>query len=934
MLRFLLPMVFIIGITNILSSQSNITIKGIVTDTLDNPLIQATVLLLEKKDSTMVAYTRCELDGSFKFKEVDKGDYVVKTTYIGFIPQITNANTTLGENLDLGQIKMNELAEELMTVVIKAAKAPIVMRGDTIEYDASTFKVPEGSTVEDLLRRLPGIEVEQDGSILADGKDVNRVTVDGKSFFGSDPKAATKNLPAEGISKVQVYDTETAEQEVTGLKSGDADKTLNLELKEEFKKGGFGKVVAGYGSKDRAELKGNYNKFNDKIQFSIVGVGNNTGRNGLGWDDYQDFMGSNSFNFGDDLDFGFGGGRNTYYFGGGGNGIETSIQNLFFGSNDGGGIPENYNGGMSFNYDHKKTKITSVYFYNQAGLLKSTESEQSKFYEDFTVRNKSSQEEATNFKGHRVELTLEQEIDSLHSFKVSVDGALVDQREAVDELALQFRDNTNNSNTQFNNVLDRDGYLGRATFLFRKKYKKKGRSSGFNVSFLGTELNEIESQNSDTEFMETNELQTTRFANDDMAKKIQWKANAVHVEPISKRFYFQTFYNYSDREESGNRIVKSFGELDNFLSRSYNNDIILNRIGSSLRYSYDGYNISMGMAYQDYDLLGDFESLDKSLVGTIDKEFTNWLPYLDVEISPVRNLYMNAGFSKTAREPEIADLQPIVDTSNPFYIRTGNPNLTPELSNQISVGGSKNWPLAAVRIYFRGSYNFYESQFSTNETIDENLVTYVEPINVDGGNGANGYASVSFPIIKNKLKARTNISYNRGKRPSFVNEVENNTRSESYSPSFRLTFTPSDNFSLEASSNFRISNTSYDINTSQDQKIVNNGYRATLNTKLISEIFLNSTYTFDIYENKDFGFEQNFSRLNFSLYRNFLEENKLEVRVSVYDALDSNQSIFQSAFGNSVNFSSSNVIGRYVMLSLSYNIRGMKGGIEKNRGWW
>ena len=934
MQRLLLLLVFIISTTSFLSAQSNITIKGIVTDTLDNPLIQATVLLLEKKDSTMVSYTRCELDGSFKFKEVGQGDYVVKTTYVGFIPQVTNANTTQGKNLDLGQIKMEELAEELMTVVIKAAKAPIVMKGDTIEYDASTFKVPEGSTVEDLLRRLPGIEVEQDGSIIADGQDVNRVTVDGKSFFGSDPKAATKNLPAEGISKVQVYDTETAEQEITGLKSSDADKTMNLELKEEFKKGGFGKVVAGYGTKDRAELKGNYNKFNDKIQFSLVGVGNNTGRNGLGWDDYQDFMGSNSFNFGSELDFGFGGGRHTYYFGSGGNSIESSIQNLFFGGNDGGGVPENYNGGVSFNYDHKKTRFTSVYFYNQAGLLRSTSMEQSNFYEDFTVLNQSNQEETTNFQGHRMELTLEQEIDSLHSFEISVDGAVVDQREASQELALQFRDNTNNSNTEFNNVLNRDGYLGRASFLFRKKFKKKGRSGGFNVSYLGTELNEIDTQESDTEFLETNVMARTRFTNDDLAMKTQWKANAVYVEPLGKKLYFKTFYNFSDREESGERIVRSFDEQDNFLSRSYNNNILLNRVGSSLRYSFDGYNISLGLAYQDYDLQGDFQSLDNSLSGTIGREFVNWLPYFNFDISPVRNLSFRGGYSKTAREPDVADLQPIVDTRNPFYRRTGNPELTPELSNQISLGGSKNWPLAAVRIYYRASYSFYESQFSTNETIDDNLITSIMPINVEGGTGASMFANFSFPIVRNKLKARTAFSYNSGNRPSFVNSIENVTRSKSYSPSLRLTFTPNDNFSLEASTNYRLSNTSYDINTSQNQRILNNSYSATLNTKLFADIFLNSTYAYNIYENKDFGFAQDFSRLNFSIYRNFLPENKLEVRLSVYDALDSNQSIFQSAYGNAVNFSSSNVIGRYGMLSLSYNIRGMKGGIEKSNRWW
>ncbi len=251
-----------------LYAQNTHDVKGIVFDTLDNPLIAATALLLEKSDSTLIDFTRTELDGSFKFKNVAAGDHVVKFTYVGFLPLTVDATSVNGENVDLGRVEMIEIAEELMEVVIKAARAPMRMRGDTIEYDISTFQVPEGSSVEDLLKRLPGIEVEQDGSILSDGKEVNRVTVDGKNFFGADPKVATQNLPAESISKVQVFDTKTEEDKITGSTGEAEDKTMNLDLKEEFKSGGFGKVVGGVGTESTGELKGNYNKFNDKIQLS------------------------------------------------------------------------------------------------------------------------------------------------------------------------------------------------------------------------------------------------------------------------------------------------------------------------------------------------------------------------------------------------------------------------------------------------------------------------------------------------------------------------------------------------------------------------------------------------------------------------------------------------------------------------------------------
>lgn len=922
-------------------SQSNITIKGSVSDTLGNPLIQATVLLLERQDSTMVDYTRCEMDGSFKFKDVSKGDYVVKSTYVGFLPLMIGANTMSGEDLDLGQIKMTELAEELMTVVIKAAKAPIVMRGDTIEYDASTFKVPEGSTVEDLLRRLPGIEIEQDGSISADGKDVNKVTVDGKSFFGSDPKAATKNLPAEGISKVQVFDTETSEEEVTGIKSADSDKTMNLELKEEFKKGGFGKVIAAAGTQNRtalngprAELKGNFNKFNDKIQFSIVGVGNNTGRNGLSWDDYRDFMGSQAFNFGDDLEFGFGGGGRGYFtFGGGDSGIESSIQSLFFNGGNSGGIPLNYNAGASFNYEHKKTKFSSVYYYNQQGLVKETQMDQSRFYDDFTSVEQGLETNDSNFQGHRMELSFEQEIDTLHSFKVTANGAFIDQTVGQVESANLFRNNVLNSQSSFDNQSDKEGYLGNATFLFRKKFKKKGRRAGINFSYLKSELDTDENQVSDSYFVANDSTAIFNYLNEDMATKDLFKANAVYVEPLGKKFFWQSFYNYSNRQETGDRIVLESEELDGFLSRNFNNTILLNRVGSSLRYSHDGYNLTAGLAHQNYDLQGDFVSENALLKGVVDKQFDNWLPYFNVDISPQRNTYLSAGYTRQAVEPNIADLQPIVDTRNPFYIREGNLNLTPELSNIYSISGNHNWPLEAIRVSLNLSYSEYDSQFSTEETVDENLVTFLRPINVEGGEERSVWSSFSFPIIKNKLTVRTNFSYDLGKRPSLVNKVENITTRQTYNPSIRVSYTPSTEFSINGSARLRITDTEYDINVSQNQRIINNNYSLTMNSKLFAKIYSNASFSYNVNVNERFNFEENVPLLNASLYRHFLPDNKLEVRVSVYDLLGRSQNISQSTFGNSVFFSTSDVIGRYFMLSLSYNIRGMKGGIEKSR-WW
>lgn len=925
-----------------ISAQSTFNIKGLVTDTVNNSLIASTVILMEKTDSTMVEFTRTELDGSFVFKKIPVGNYLVKTTYIGYIPLTIDASSS-GKDVDLGNLKMTEIASELMEVVIKAAKAPIKMRGDTIEYDASTFQVPAGSSVEELLKRLPGIEIAQDGTIQADGKSVDQVTVDGKKFFGSDPKAATKNLPAEGISKVQVFDTKTEEEKITGSTSDSQSKTMNLQLKDEFKNGSFGRITGGVGTDSRAELKGNLNRFNEKIQFSVVGVGNNTGRNGLSWDDYQDFMGSNSFNFSSDGDFGFGGSNRYFIFGGnGGNSIESSIQSVFFGGNNSGGFPENYNGGINFNYDHKKTKLSTIYYYNQAQLKRNTLSTRQNFLPSSTILNQSSIEDTDFSGGHRAELTLEQEIDSFHSLKISVVGAYIDQQNSnISDIRLST-DNILKSTSNFENLTNSSGYLFNGTAFFRKKFKKSGRSFGSNLSYLTTALDDLENQNSTSTFFEpqsTDSISLIKRINTDNQDKKLLKANAIYVEPLSKVFFSQTFYNFSNRIETGDRTVDDIegnnNILNEFLSRDYENTIQLHRLGSSLRYSNKGMNVSVGLAYQQYNLLGNYKGKgNSSIFGNVDKKFVNWIPNFNFNYSPARNFYIDLGYSINADEPGIENLQPIVNNINPLFIFEGNPNLTPQISHSISGRVNRYLPISQVRMNVNLSYNFNTNNIINNETVDENLVTYTQPINYEGGDRISLYSNLSFPIVKGKLKSSVNFRSNIGNSFAFVNNFLNKTTSYGYYPGASLTFTPNKSISLYLDADWNYVDTKYEINTSQNQTTVNNSYRASLDAKLFLGIFINTVFNYDIYSNERFGFQQSIPIWNSSIYKQFLPGNKLEVRLSLYDAFNRNQNVRQFASGNSVFESRTPSLARYGMISLSYNIKGLKTELDQGNNWW
>ena len=926
-----------------LSAQKNHKITGIVQDTTGETLLGSTILLLDQ-DSVFVDFSRSELDGSFEFKKVAPGPYIVKITFVGFIPEHIPVNIS-SRDVDIGTIELKEIATELMEVVIRAARAPIKMRGDTIEYDATTFKVPEGSTVEDLLKKLPGIQVDQDGDIIADGQNVTEVTVDGKKFFGGDPKAATKNLQAEGISKVQVYDNKSEEEEITGQSNGNQDKTLNLELKEDYKSGAFGKVTGGYGTESRAELKGNYNRFNDKIQFSLIGVGNNTGRNGLSWDDYSGFLGSQAFSFGDDGIYGFGsgGGFQVFRFGGEEDNLESSLRNVFFSGNQ-AGLPENYNGGTNFNYEHEGTKLNAYYFINRKGLDVTRTTDRETFLENGNVLEENSSISETTALGHRAEVTWEQEIDSFHTIIVKTQFAAVDNEGVFfgDGIS-RFEGNDFNTNTNdFENDNNTNGHLINSRVLLRKKWKSnKRRRLGFNTSYQFSSLDEAQTQRSVNEFFDELGLTSRQALDqnyDNIATKNLVRINGLYVEPLSEKFTLNTFYNFSNRQEDGDREVLDVADnteaVNTFLTRNYDNDITLNRVGTSINYSHAGVNVSVGAAFQNFQLQGLFEGVEGSgISGVVDRSYTNVIPNVTVNFSPIRNSYFNISYTVNANEPSIRNLQPIIDNSNPLILREGNPDLDPEIAHNFNAYFSFSRPLSGFRVYLSGGHSFYRDQIITDETIDENFVRFVRPINFDGGSNSNIYTGVNFPLVTNKWTLNVGLSSFINDTNTFVNDVLNETQTVNYTPTVRMNITPGDKLAVYLNASFGISDTEYNVNTSLNQTTRNFRYGAEFNTDLILGLKLNSDFTLSTFNNDRLALDQEVPILNLSIYKQFLKGNRGEVRVSLYDAFNQNVSINQ--FASNFFFSQSRTVtlARYGLLSFTYNIKGLKSGIKKD-GFW
>ena len=916
-------------------SSGRFTLTGTMADTLGNGMPEATVMLLLPTDSSLVNFGRTNKDGAFEFKGLKRIPYLLKVTYVGYLPFQLHIEPGDKESVELGTQKMTFLNQDLYEVVIKTARAPLSIRGDTIEYDPRAFKVPPGSSVEELLRRLPGMQVEQDGSITAQGEAVKRVTVDGKRFFGDDTKAATKNLPAEAIDKVQVFNDKTEQSRITGVDDGKHEKTLNLQLKDSHKKGGFGKATAAVGTDKRIAGKINYNRFNDKNQFSIIGLGNNTNSGGMSWDDYQDFKGSQSFNWGDDGDFGFGGGR---YISFGGDDESLTIQAGSGGQNR--GFNKNIAGGANYNYDTKKTKFNTSYYYNQNRQDLDATSKQQSFLSNLTFSKLDTNSRFNFNQNHRGGFRFEKTIDSLNTLIILSNMRIGSGNNDYSSHQEFYRGSGQEDNlstvSDLKNANDFTSFAIGNTAIYRHKFMKKGRSFAASFGYNINNSDGFASQHSLNRFVKSaqeDSIVAIKQTNDTKSLRNQLKSSLLFIEPLTKKLVLETFYNFSLKSDEVDRDVFDIGESairNNNLSRYYSNKTDFNRGGTSLRYSHNGLNIAGGLAVQQIHMNGKF-AIDQGedFTSTLNRKFVNWTPNFSLNYDLKKNRYLWAGYNVGVDEPSIGSLQPIVDNSNPLYIRVGNPNLVPTIRHSGNLGFNYFNPSSFTRMYVGLNYNYYENQVIFNQTVDENLVTTTKAGNISGGKSYGLYGNYGFPIVKTKSNLSFNLNYNRNSNLTYINGVINNTTSNGYNFGIRSDYTPSDKFTLYANANWNITDTKYSISTSQNQKIVNGTYSAEMNIKMPSDIYFNSGFDYKTYVNNRFGFNQNMPILNLSVYKTMLKSKKGEIRLSMYDVFNQNRGISQYASSNFVTQEKVRTLARYFMLSLTYNMRGVSHSVRK-----
>ncbi len=905
-----------------------VNVVGHVIDTLSKPIPSATIMLLSAKDSTLVNFGSSDLGGGFELKNINQGSYILKITFVGFKTYTKKIATSPDSPvLDAGRIKMLFVSTELEAIIVQADKAQVVVKRDTIEYNATTFKTKANATVEDLLKKMPGIEVSTDGTVSAQGEQVQKVLVDGREFFGRDPKLATRNLPADAIEKVQVFDKKSDQAQFTGIEDGQREKTINLELKEEKRNGAFGKMMAGAGTNDRFKASASVNKFGKGSQLSFLGMGNNINEQGFGIDDFMNFTGGSQSMMS-------GGGVTIRTTGGGGNQsgptINTGRQN---------GIMTNYAGGVNFNEDlSKKTTLTSSYFYNKLdqNITQNTHrvnylpNDSSYFYDESAVQRNQSD-------NHRATLNIDQKIDSANSIK-STNSLTYSNSEqnAITNGATTLTDGTMVNTSARNNQSAQTSLNLNSSLLYRHKFAKKGRSFSTTLTYGLSQIKSKGSQNSQNEYFTLNPgTQEIVQKNTQTTDNQSYAANLSYIEPLGGRKYLEASYNIRNSLNQVDRQVfdekNGVATPNQALSNKYNGNYLYSRPGLNLRVNRQKYNFSAGVNYQNTHLKSDATVKFKA----IDKTFESFLPsaHFNYDFTSVKHLRMD--YETAMNEPSIQQLQPVIDNSDPLNISTGNPELRPSYSHRMTANFTLFDPGRLFNFFSFITANYTLSPIINSQSVNANLVRLTKPINVSDQVNMTANFNVGMPV--KKILSRFNVgptaSWTRG--INSLNEQESYTWQQSLGGRVGYNFTFKEVFTLDLSANLSHQQTTYEFNKANNQTYFNKTYTAETNVTIRKNYQFNTNLDYLVYTSETTDYNQVIPYWNMSVSRFLLKNNVGELRFTVNNLLDQSLSVSQSANTNYLQQQVTNNLGRYFMVSFTYSLnkqlnpmggRGNRGG--------
>lgn len=877
-------------------------VSGKICDAQGEPLISASVRLLTPKDSTAVKGVVSDAQGRFSIPNINQGRYIVETSYVGYENKYNNINVT-NQNIKLGTITLNESSIMLKGTTVIGVKTPITVKEDTVEFNADSYRTAPNAVVEDLLKRLPGVEVGSDGSITANGKTVKKILIDGKEFFADDPTVASRNLPVNMVDRLQVVDRKSDLARITGVDDGEDETVINLTVKKGMNNGWFGNAEAGYGTDDRYKASFNVNRFWNSNQITFLGGANNI--NDLGFTDGTS-------------------GRFRRF--GGSNGITTS-QAFGVNFNVGNGEKFRVGGNVMWSRSDRDTRQRSNREY--------------KFANDSTSYYNSGKQARDIGNNTRADFRIQWKPDSLntidfrptfsynHSNSWSVDSSLTI---AGDAARTNVTRSINNQDSRGNS------WEFAGTLIYNHNFReRKGRSMSLFVNYRFSDVRERSNNYSWNKFYLLNDSVDLydQFADNhtwtnNVSARVSWTeplGNVKNGNFLTIAYRFQYRWNDADKLTydhpvsfpegwDGPIIIDPDLVFNESLSNRFRNDYMNQDIRAGFKHIAKTSTIDVGMSLvpqrsKSIDLIDSNKNIPERWVW-------NYAPYLRYRWKPSKSKALNVDYMGRSSQPSMAQLQPVADMSNPLNIVVGNPNLDPTFTHNIRLRFHDFNAEAQRSIMTMADASIVQNSIVSRTNFDPETggrtTTYE---NVNGIWSVRAMNMISFPF-KNKFWTFNNhlmlyysnsIGFNNGER--------NRSGSLMANESFGIAFRP-DNLEFELRPRYSLQTVHNTVQTNSNRTIHN--YGGSFYASYITPIgfTLNTDLNYTATSGYSAGYDEKKWMWNASISYGFLRNQSATITLRAYDLLRQNSNIRLNTTGNYIEESATNSLGRYFMASFTY----------------
>lgn len=892
-------------------------IKGTIVDSeKKEALPYATVAIYTAQDTSMITFRMSDDKGNFRVPGLPLEQKLrVVVTMVGL--KVYRQEFTLTPDKpvhDFGQLEMEQSSSMLGEVVVVAEIPPVLIKNDTLEFNASSFKTLPSALVEDLLKKLPGVTVDAGGNITVNGKVVHKILVDGKEFFGSDPTIASRNLPADIIQKVQVMNDPEVLRRDPDLPANDIPQVINLTFKKGVKKGTFGKVYGGTGTSNRYEGGGILNAFRDTMQVSLIGYTNNLDKAGFGMGDMRkiggfDRSGMNSIMMRSDGGYAI----NGISFGGMGEGIQQSA-----------------GGGANFNTVTKQgIKLNLQYFYGNANDDLDQIMNARQFLGSDTLNSRQLNDKQNRTDNHqlggKLDWKLNQHTNLTITPSLSFTQSFSDLYRTINTTG-NAGEPVNSSQNDENSKSNRVSFSG--DYSLNHTFTKKGRILNINGTYDYANFAQDRYTIALNRFFEPQPEETElNQLREDERHNLGVKSAITYTEPLVKDL--SAVFKVNAEYFSDENTVSTFAHNEE--SDLYNVPVT----DFSSRFDRSGWrnHFSAGIKWKVGDVT--IQPAVRFTGLNIDSDFKNGKPvsqnYLYVFPSvSVRWKDLSMSYNVNMREPDAVDLQPVVDNTNPLFIRYGNAGLKPTVSHSISLNMYKfNMPKALnYSLFVYGSKS--NNTITRQRTIEANGVQVVRPVNTDGNYSINGGTNISKEF---KYQSGRQLSLGTGVFGGFdrtllmVNGTETYSRRWNVSPSVSASVNLNDKFELRQSLRINIQRSHYEQDIFADQNLVTRTSETGIVVRLPKKVVWEANFENWYSSNTMPGLQNNFSRLNAGVTYLFMKNDRAQLKLSVYDLLDQNIGAYRHIRENIIEDYQTVALTRYGMLTFTYNIRNFGGKV-------